>query len=80
MVMFLTSHFELGSCFDKYNFNLEVAFNIFPIHFYNKYRFTEIPISSQFLGRCFWPNIEMWMSKTRQTFIFPISKFLLINE
>ena len=24
MVMFLITHFELGSCFDKYDFNLEV--------------------------------------------------------
>ena len=35
----------------------------------------EIPISGQFLGRCFCLNIEMWISKTRQTFILPISKF-----
>ena len=34
----------------------------------------EIPISGQFLGR-FCLNIEMWISKTRQTFILPISKF-----
>ena len=36
-VMFLITRFELGSCFDKYDFNLEDVFRQVSIHFYNKY-------------------------------------------
>ena len=37
-VMFLITRFELGSCYDKYAFNLQSSFYILPIHLLAKFR------------------------------------------
>ena len=59
-VMFLITHFELGSCYDKYDFNLQSCFYILAIHLIGKFRNWE----NESLASFGYPHFNVWPKTT----------------
>ena len=59
-VMFLITHFELGSCYDKYDFNLGDVFRQVSIHLLVKFRNWE----NESLASFGYPHFNVWTKTT----------------